>query len=106
MIVIPETFEISCFTITVHLVTGLVNEKGEECYGLADYHAFRIYLDADQPKELMIATFLHEANHFYDALLELKLSHRSIDLLGQASTQLLKTKKGNILKTKATPYEY
>ena len=90
-ICLDEDFDlkVGAHTIHVKVVDNYDDGLGESNHGTWLPHKYTICLNKDDPYSIRLSTFLHELIHVFESFYEIKISHRDLNLVGDAMTQVL-----------------
>lgn len=88
---LEEDFDIKvgAHTIHVRLVDGSDDGLGEANHGTYIPSKYTICINKKDPYSVRLSTFLHELIHVFEGFYEIKISHKDLNLVGDAFTQVL-----------------
>ena len=57
-------------------------------HGVFDTQTYTIYVNSDDPPSMRLSCLLHELMHVLEALYEIKISHKDLNIVGDAYAQI------------------
>lgn len=87
---LEEDFDIKVGAHTIHvkLVDPTHDGLGETNHGTWIPSKYSIFLNQKDPYSVRLSTFLHELIHVFEAFYEIKISHKDLNLVGDALAQV------------------
>lgn len=81
--------KVGAHTIHVRLVDSSNDGLGDSNHGTWVPGKYTIFLSKDDPYSIRLSTFLHELIHVFEGFYEIKISHKDLNLVGDALTQVI-----------------
>lgn len=88
---LPKQITVGCFTIDVEAKKDLCTDEG--VYGNYSHHFNRIRIGLECNSQQAFETFFHEVVECINAVYQLDIDHRKIQLLGVGLAQALDSEK-------------